>query len=180
MKRNRRNDFDPKIKNRTIDHYFSPIPKKPKRVDESESAGEVKSTPTILSKEKSQSPEFSENVGKVRSTTPVLSQEKSPDRLIKSKSITVEFSLENVASQLKFPETIATSKKQSVIRGPPALRKSYSVHEEDKCSALERGKLNRNLIATELIGPQQLEYASNRIAQINAWNDQHGVDSIKN
>ena len=191
MKRNRRNDFDPKIKNRTIDHYFSPIPKKPRRVDESESAGEVKSTPTILSKEKSQSPEFSENVGKVRSTTPVLSQEKSPDRLIKSKSITVEFSLENVASQLKFPETIATSKKQSVIRGPPALRKSYSVHEEysppalrksysvheeDKCSALEREKLNRNMIETKLIGPQQLEYASNRIAQINAWNDQHGVD----
>ena len=154
MKRNR-NISDPKITNRTIDQYFSPLAKKPRRVDEPEIVlvREVKSSPSILSKEKIQSPEVdeSERVGKVKPTPSVLREEKSPGRLMKSKSITVEFSLENVASQLKFPETIATSKKQSVIRGPPALRKSYSVHEEDKCSALEREKLNRNMIETTYV-----------------------------
>ena len=179
MKRNR-NISDPKITNRTIDQYFSPLAKKPRRVDEPEIVfvREVKSAPLILSKEKSQSREVdeSERVGKVKPTPSVLREEKSPGRLMKSKSITVACSSGTAASQFKFPKTPATNNKPLVTRGPPALRKSYSVHEEYPRIAIERGKLNQRKNKKEVIGPRELEYASKRIAQKNAWNDQHGVD----
>ena len=179
MKRNR---SDPKARTRTIDQYFSPIAKKPRRVDESESVGEVKSTTTILSEEKIPEVDESVRVGEVKSAPSVLSQEKSP-RLLKSKSTLhsnydtmVASCSVNVASQLKTPSRKNQGGNKQPVRGSPALRKSYSVHEENERIAIDRAKLNRKMNGKELIGPKELYYASTHIAQKNAWNDQHGVD----